>query len=297
LVGEAGDDLVLHIEEIGQRLVETLGPKVIAGLRVNELHVDAHPIAAGDIGYPDMGKRIARTDAQRVNYITLGFFGVSVDQLGQADCRVSGSQIRIQRQCSLAFGSALSAAVGCDLDETHPQAKIGVLYQNDATGKDYLIGMKDVFGAEYASMVIKEVSYEVSEPTVDSQVVTLQGSGADVFLIGATTKAAAQAIRKAYDIGWTPMRYLDFVSTSIVSTMKPAGLEKSKGVIAGAFRKDPTDARWKDDPGMKEWQAFCAKYLTPTDFIDGNAVAGFTIAPVMVQVLSSAETISRATSS
>jgi branched-chain amino acid transport system substrate-binding protein len=168
---------------------------------------------------------------------------------------------------------------------TKPEAKIGVLYQNDATGKDYLNGLQDVLGAEHAGMVIKEVSYEVLEPTVDSQIVTLQGSGADVFLIAATAKAAAQAIRKAYDIGWTPLRYLDFVSGSIVSVMKPAGLEKSKGVIAATFMKDTNDARWKDDPGVKEFQAFCAKYLTPTDFVDGNAAGGFTVAQAMVQVL------------
>ena len=168
---------------------------------------------------------------------------------------------------------------------TKPDAKIGVLYQNDATGKDYLIGLRDVLGAEHTGMVIKEVPYEVSEPTVDSQIVTLQGSGADVFLIAATTKAAAQAIRKAYDIGWTPLRYLDLASTTIVGVMKPAGVEKSKGVIAATYLKDVTDARWKDDPGMKEWQAFCAKYLTSTDFIDGNAASGFIAAQTMVQVL------------
>ena len=168
---------------------------------------------------------------------------------------------------------------------TKPDAKVGVLYQNDATGRDYLNGLQDVLGAEHAGMVIKEVSYEVSEPTVDSQIVTLQGSGADVFLIGATTKAAAQAIRKAYDIGWTPLRYLDFVSGSIVAVMRPAGVEKSKNVIAATYIKDVTDARWKNDPGMREWQAFCAKYLTPADFIDANAASGFSAAQTMVQVL------------
>jgi branched-chain amino acid transport system substrate-binding protein len=169
--------------------------------------------------------------------------------------------------------------------ETKPDAKIGVLYQNDATGKDYLMGLQDVLGREHAAMVVKEASYEVTEPAVDSQIVTLQGSGADVFLIAATPKAAAQAIRKAYDIGWTPLRYLDFVSGSIVSTMRPAGLEKSKGVIAATFIKDVNDARWKDDPGVKEFQAFCTKYLTPTDFIDGNAAVAFSVARTMAQVL------------
>jgi branched-chain amino acid transport system substrate-binding protein len=168
---------------------------------------------------------------------------------------------------------------------TKPDAKIGVLYQNDATGKDYLIGLQDVLGAEHAGMVIKEVSYEVSEPTVDSQIVTLQGSGADVFLIAATVKAAAQAIRKVYDIGWTPLRYLDLASTSIATVMKPAGVDKSKGVIAATFIKDVNDARWRDDPGVKEWSAFCAKYLSQTEFIDYNAAYGYGAAGTVLQVL------------
>jgi branched-chain amino acid transport system substrate-binding protein len=168
---------------------------------------------------------------------------------------------------------------------TKPDAKIGVLYQNDDFGKDYLIGLKDVLGPNRAGMVIKEVSYEMSEPTVESQIITLQGSGADVFVFAATPKAAAQAIRKAYDIGWTPARYMSYVSQSIVSVMKPAGAEKSRGVVTATFIKDPTDSRWMNDPGMKEWRAFCAKYLTPTDFIDGNSVSGFTVAAVLVQVL------------
>ena len=134
-------------------------------------------------------------------------------------------------------------------------------------------------------MVIKEVSYETSEPTVDSQVVTLQGAGADLFLIVATPKFAAQAIRKAYDIGWTPVRYLSNVSTIGRAVLKPAGLEKSKGVISGVYGKDPTDARWKDDPGFKEYAAFMAKYMSPNDLIDFNAVYGFGVAATMIQAL------------
>ena len=163
--------------------------------------------------------------------------------------------------------------------------KIGVLYQNDGFGKDYLIGLKDGLGADHAGMVVKEASYETSEPTVDSQIVTLQGSGADVLLIAATPKFAAQAIRKSYDLGWNAVRYLSNVSPSIATVLKPAGLEKSKGLITAYYGKDPTDARWKDDPGLKEWQAFAAKYLTPTDFIDANAAYGFGAAATMVYVL------------
>src|SRR5271156_871718 len=168
---------------------------------------------------------------------------------------------------------------------TKPDAKIGVLYQNDGFGKDYLIGLKEELGAAHASMVVKEVSYETSEPTVDSQIVTLQGSGADVLLIAATPKFAAQAIRKTFDVGWTPVRYMTDVSQSIASVMKPAGLDKSKGVITGVYGKDPTDARWKDDPGFKEYAAFIGKFMTSRDLIDANAVYGFGLGLTMMQVL------------
>ncbi len=169
--------------------------------------------------------------------------------------------------------------------KTKPDAKIGVLYQNDGFGKDYLIGLKDGLGADHAGMVIKEASYETTEPTIDSQVVTLQGSGADVFLIAATPKAAAQAIRKCYDLGWNAVRYMTDVSQSIASVMKPAGLDKSKGVITAVYGKDPTDARWKDDAGFKEYAAFIANYMSPNDLIDSNAVYGFGASATMVQVL------------
>jgi branched-chain amino acid transport system substrate-binding protein len=169
--------------------------------------------------------------------------------------------------------------------QTKPAAKIGVLYQNDGFGKDYLIGLKDGLGADHAGMVIKEVSYETSEPAVDSQIVTLQGSGADVFLLAATPKFAAQAIRKAFDIGWNPVRYMTDVSQSIASVMKPAGLDKSKGVITAIYGKDPTDARWKDDAGFKEYSAFVEKYMSPKDLIDANTVYGFGAAATMIKVL------------
>jgi branched-chain amino acid transport system substrate-binding protein len=168
---------------------------------------------------------------------------------------------------------------------TKPDAKIGVLYQNDGFGKDYLIGLKDGLGADHAGMVVKEVSYETSEPTVDSQVVTLQGSGADVFIIAATPKFAAQAIRKSADLGWNAVRYLSNVSPSIATVLKPAGLEKSKGLITAYYGKDPTDARWKDDPGMKGWQDFCAKYMSAATVNDANAAYGLGAAGTMVQVL------------
>jgi len=169
--------------------------------------------------------------------------------------------------------------------DAKPDAKIGVLYQNDGFGKDYLIGLRDGLGSDHAGMVVREVSYEVAEPTIDSQVATLQGAGVDTLMIAATSKAAAQTIRKAYDIGWTPLRLAGGPASSIAATLKPAGLEKSKGLISVVFSKDPADPRWKDDPGYQEWAAFVAKSLTPADLIDYNAIVGWGAAKMLVQIL------------
>ena len=137
---------------------------------------------------------------------------------------------------------------------TKPDAKIAVLYQNDDLGKDYLNGVKDGLGTSHAAMLVKEASYEVSEPTVDSQVVSLQDSGANTLIVAANAKAAAQAIRKAYDLEWMPERYLGSTAASITSVPeKPAGSEKSKGVITNYWGKDPADPRWADDPAASEW--------------------------------------------
>jgi branched-chain amino acid transport system substrate-binding protein len=169
--------------------------------------------------------------------------------------------------------------------KTKPDGKIAVLYQNDGFGKDYLIGLKDVLGSDHAGMLVKEASYETSEPTVDSQIVTLQGSGADILIIAATPKFAAQAIRKSFDLGWNATRYLSNVSPSIATVLKPAGLDKSKGLITSGYVKDPTDETLKDDPGVKEWRAFCDKYMSQKEFIDVNAAYAFGAAETMVQVL------------
>jgi branched-chain amino acid transport system substrate-binding protein len=168
---------------------------------------------------------------------------------------------------------------------TKPNAKIGVLYQNDVLGQGFVNGMREGVGAGNASMIVKEVSYEVPDPTVDSQIITLQASGADTLIIGATNKAAAQAIRKAYDIGWSPDRFLFNGASSIVATLKPAGLEKSKGVITATYGKDPNDPRWKDDPWVKQWRDFSAKYLSAADFNNNAALYGYAAALLMVQVL------------
>jgi branched-chain amino acid transport system substrate-binding protein len=169
--------------------------------------------------------------------------------------------------------------------KTKPDAKISVLYQNDGFGKDYLAGLKAGLGADHAGLIVKEASYEVSEPTIDSEIVSLQGSGADTLLIAATPKFAAQAIRKSYDIGWNATRYITNVSAAVSAVLKPAGLEKSKGLITGAYVKDPTDPLWKDDAGNKQWGAFATKYLSPAELIDANAAYGYGAAQTMIQVL------------
>jgi len=169
--------------------------------------------------------------------------------------------------------------------KTRPDAKIAVLYQNDDYGKDYLKGLKDGLGDKAKSMIVAEASYEVSDPTVDSQIVQLQSSGANVFFNITTPKFAAQAIRKAYDIGWKPVHYLNNVSTSVGSVLTPAGLDKSAGVISTAYYKDPTDALWANDPAMKQWQAFMKKYYPDGSLINAFSVYGYTVAATLHEVL------------
>ena len=166
-----------------------------------------------------------------------------------------------------------------------PNAKVAILYQNDDYGKDYLKGFHDGLGAKAATMIVKEVSYETSDPTVDSQVAQLQASGADVFFNITTPKFAAQAVRKAYDLGWKPLQYLNSVSASIGAVLTPAGLEKSVGIISTQYLKDPKDPAWKDDKGMNEWRAFMKKYYPEGDTTDAFNVSGYGAAQTLVQVL------------
>jgi branched-chain amino acid transport system substrate-binding protein len=168
---------------------------------------------------------------------------------------------------------------------TKPDAKIAILYANDDFGKDYIVGFKEGLGASHEGMIVKEATYENSEPTVDSQVVTLQGSGADLFFIVATPKFAAQAIRKSFDLGWNATRYITNVSVSIATVLKPAGLDKSKGLITGGYVLDVTDPRYKDNADVKAWKAFTDKYMSAKEYIDVNACYAFGAAATMVQVL------------
>jgi branched-chain amino acid transport system substrate-binding protein len=169
--------------------------------------------------------------------------------------------------------------------QNKPDAKIGILYQNDDFGKDYLKGIKDGLGDKAAKMIVSEVSYEVTDATVDSQIVTLKGAGADVFFNITTPKFAAQAIRKSYDIDWHPLQLLTNVSISVGSVMTVAGLEKGVGIITADYRKDPVDPQWQDDLAMKEWRAFMAKYYPEGDIKDNSNVYGYTVAQTLVQTL------------
>ena len=170
--------------------------------------------------------------------------------------------------------------------ENIPQAKIGVLYQNDDSGKDYLKGLKDGLGEEAARrMIVSELPYDPGETTVDSQVVTLKTLGANVFFNEATPKFAAQAIRKAAEIGWKPVQFLASISNSVGSVYKPAGLENSKGILSTIFLKDPTDPVWKDDPAIREWTAFMDKYFPEGDKSSVFPVYGYLTAQTLVQVL------------
>ncbi len=168
--------------------------------------------------------------------------------------------------------------------ENKPAAKIAVLYQNDDYGKDYLKGFKEGLGAK-ASLIVAEASYEVTDPTVDSQMVTLKASGADTFFNITTPKFAAQAIRKAYDIDWKPLHFLNNVSNSVGSVLTPAGLEKAVGIVSSYYLKDPTDPQWVNDAGYLEWLAWMKKYNPDGNLTDTFNVYGYTVAQTLAQVL------------
>src|SRR4051812_35388748 len=169
--------------------------------------------------------------------------------------------------------------------KNHPNAKIGILFQNDDYGKDYVKGLKDGLGAKAKTMIVSELPYEPADPTVDSQIVSLKGSGADVFFNVTTPKFAAQAIKKANEIGWKPLHLLNNVSNSVGSVLKPAGLEASKDVLSTGYLKDPTDPTWDNDAGKKEWLAFMDKYFPDGDKTSSFTVYGYTVAQSMAQVL------------
>ena len=165
-----------------------------------------------------------------------------------------------------------------------PNSKIAVFWQNDDAGRDQVKGLRDGLG-DKANMIIADKSYEVSDPSINSQIVALHDSGADIFFSWAAPKGSAQAIRKVGELGWKPKFFLANVSTSVAGVLKPAGLEFAKDIISTAYLKDPTDPAWKDDPGVKTWRAFMDKYYPDGDKTNNNNVYGYAVAQTMVQVL------------
>jgi len=166
-----------------------------------------------------------------------------------------------------------------------PNARIAVLYQNDDFGKDYLKGLKEILGDKASSMIVAEDAYDVAEPTIDSHIVKMRSLDADVFVDITSPKFAAQAIRKAAEIGWKPLHILSNVSVSVGVVMKPAGIEAAQGIISSAYIKDPTDPQWKNDRGMKAWNEFLDKYYRDANRADGAVVYGYTVAQTLEHVL------------
>ncbi|HVV42712.1 MAG TPA: ABC transporter substrate-binding protein [Nitrobacter sp.] len=166
-----------------------------------------------------------------------------------------------------------------------PHAKIAVLYQNDDYGKDYLKGLLDGLGAKAKTMIVAQDSYELSEPTIDSHIVRLKASGADVFVNITTPKFAAQAIKKIAEIGWKPTHFLNNVSASVGSVIKPAGYENAQNIISAAYLKDASDPQWAKDAGMAGFYAFMKKYFPEGNVLDGGTVVGYSVASTLVQVL------------
>jgi ABC-type branched-subunit amino acid transport system substrate-binding protein len=167
----------------------------------------------------------------------------------------------------------------------HPNAKIGILYQNDDLGKDYINGLKAGLGDKAAKMIVAEASYEVSDPTIDSQVLKIKDAGADLFYSASTPKQAAQAIRKIHELNWHPVHILDINASPVSATLQPAGLEASKGVISVNYGKDPADPTWKDDAGLKKYLDFMAKYFPEGDKMNTVNTYGYSTAQLLVQIL------------
>ncbi|MBV8615232.1 MAG: ABC transporter substrate-binding protein [Acetobacteraceae bacterium] len=166
-----------------------------------------------------------------------------------------------------------------------PNAKLAILYQNDDFGKDYPAGVRDVLGKDWDKHVAKAITYEVTDPTIDSQITELQASGADALLVAAVPKFAAQAIRKVHDLGWKPMFFMTNVSISVGSVLRPAGPDKAVGMISGQFCKDAADPSWDNDAGMRQFKAFMAKYLPSADITDGLYVWGYGVSYLLWKVL------------
>ncbi len=170
------------------------------------------------------------------------------------------------------------------LSKALPNAKYAILYQNDDLGKDYVNAFKAFLKSDFDKRVVT-AAYEISDPTIDSQVVSLKSSGAEALLVAGTPKFSAQAIRRVAEIGWKPTLIVNFPSSSVSATLKPAGFDNAMGVIVGTFIKDPTDSKWNDDAGMKAYRAFFAKYLAGSDIGDTNYLTGYQQGMILEQIL------------
>jgi ABC-type branched-subunit amino acid transport system substrate-binding protein len=166
-----------------------------------------------------------------------------------------------------------------------PDAKVAIIYQNDDLGRDYVLGMKDGLGDKYAAMVVKEVSYELTDPVVDSQVISAKDAGADALLLASTPKFTPLVLRKMADIGWHPLTMVDSNGSQVRPALAAAGFDKAVGVVTAFYLKDVTDPQWKDDPGVQRYMAWRAKYAPESDVADLNWVYGYNMAQAMVYVL------------
>ena len=181
-----------------------------------------------------------------------------------------------------------SKVFAAHLLDTKPNAKVAILYQNDDYGKDYLKGFEDGLGDKAKTMIVSKISYEVTDPTIDSQMVSLKATGADTFFNITSPKFAAQAIKKAAEIGWKPTHYLNSVSASVGSVMIPAGVDNGVGIFTASYLKDPTDPQFQKGKEWDDWLAWMTKYQPKGDIKDVNNVYGYTVAQSLVQVLKQA---------
>ena len=167
----------------------------------------------------------------------------------------------------------------------HPGKTVGILYQNDDFGKNYLAGLRDIFGADASKIIVAEMPYELTAVSIDSQIVQIRVAKPDIFMNFSTPRFAAQAIRKIGDLGWKPIQFVSNVSQSVTSVMMVAGLENAQGIISAGYMKDPGDSQWTNDQGMKEFRAFMTKYFPDGNQEDGTTVFGYSAAKALVQIL------------
>jgi len=176
-------------------------------------------------------------------------------------------------------------AFAAQIRRERPNGKIAILHENTDLGRDAVAGLHDALGSDYAKMVVADTTYDPPDPTVDSQIVSLYGSGADIFINISTTKFAAMAIRKVYQIGWRPLQLLTATSNSIGAVIRPAGVARAAGIVSDSFLKDPTDPQWHDDPGVKDWLAWMTQYNPRASTADISNVGGYSQAQTLVEVL------------